>query len=356
MNIIKEYNDLYFSSKGTNDKAKIGVRMKNGKIKKMTVQEVFNTYFIGSREGERKMLVTLQQLGAGVKDIIQVLDIYNTDYQSEVDYKFNQDQWESDENERVRKEKYGDISEKEFNDVNTIISAQGLTASVYRDLRQLFFFEKFHERKLTMGDKEKEFMQQRLNSFENIAEHEPYLSKMMIYRTMGETEFKGISHWAKKHKRMGGDIKSYLSFRHPMMLENVPNEEDIPDDIPVQNHLGGYSQAKEYAKPDAGYKFLLRFTLNKNARELLGNPEQLVLQKISKNATTAKIKSWFDNRDMQVEEIKSGEAHKAGKIGLKNENKGGEALSISLGRNKETQRVFQRLLNRVDLIDVIAPR
>ncbi|MBB6331131.1 hypothetical protein HNP24_002081 [Chryseobacterium sediminis] len=356
MNIKKEYNDLFFSSKGTNDKAKIGIRMKNGKIKRMSVQEVFNTYFIGSREAERKMLVTLQQLGADVKDIIQVLDIYNTDYQSEIDYKFNQDQWESDENEKIRKEKYGDISEKEFNEVNTIISVQGLTASVYRDLRQLFFFEKFHERKLTMGDKEKEFMQQRLDSFGNITESDPDLSKMMIYRTMGETEFKGISEWAKKHKRMGGEIKSYLTFRHSIMDENVPNDEDIPDDIPVQNHLGGYSQAKQYAKADAGYKFLLQFTLKKNARELLGDPEQLVLQKASKNTTTSKIKSWLDNHEMQVEEVKSGEAHKAGKIGLKNENKGGEALSISLGRNKETQRVFQRLLKRVDLIEVIAPK
>ena len=38
-----------------------------------------------------------------------------------------------------------------------------------------------------------------------------------------------------------------------------------------------------------------------------------------------------------------------------NEDKEGEGLSISLGESRDTQEIFQDLLSRIRLIEVIAP-
>lgn len=358
MSIIEKYNNLFFSAKGTNDKARIGIRLKNGQIKIMTVKEVFNTYFIGNRESERKMLETLELMGGDIKDIIQVLDIYNADYLSEGDYKFNHDQWESDKYEKERKEKYGDVSEKERYDVNIIMNARVVTASAYRDLQQLFFIKKFHERRWDKGSKSKEFMRQRLDLLRNETQGTPDLQTMTFYRTMGETEFKGISEWAEKYRAEGGNIKTDLTFNHEIMNTKVFANDNIPNEIPVRHHLGGYSQARWYARPDRHqFKFLVQFVLNKNAKGLLGNPEQLVLQRTSKNTNSAvaKIKSWFEDNGILVEEISNSEGQKAGRIGLKNEDKEGEGLSISLGESRDTQEIFQSLLSRIRLIEVINP-
>lgn len=358
MSIIGKYNNLFFSAKGTNNKAKIGIRLKNGKIKAMTVQEVFNTYFINSRENERKMLETLELMGGDIKDIIQVLDIYNADYLSEGDYKFNHDQWESDKYENERKEKYGDVSEKERHEVNIIMNTQVVTSSVYRDLQQLFFIKKFHERRWDSGSKSKEFMRQRLGLLRNGTEGSPDLHTMTFYRTMGETEFKGISEWAEKYRTEGGNIKTDLTFHHEIMNTKVFANDNIPNEIPVRHHLGGYSQARWYARPDKHqFKFLVQFVLNKNAKGFFGKPDQLVLQRTSKNSNSAvaKIKSWFEDNEIPFEEISNSEGQKAGRIGLKNEDKEGEGLSISLGESRDTQEIFQDLLSRIRLIEVIAP-
>ena len=78
----------------------------------------------------------------------------------------------------------------------------------------------------------------------NGTEGSPDLHTMTFYRTMGETEFKGISEWAEKYRTEGGNIKTDLTFHHEIMNTKVFANDNIPNEIPVRHHLGGYSQSQ----------------------------------------------------------------------------------------------------------------
>ena len=120
----------------------------------MTVQEVFNTYFYKTAGKRKKDAGNPELMGGDIKDIIQVLDIYNADYLSEGDYKFNHDQWESDKYENERKEKIWDVSEKERHEVNIIMNTSCYIFCISGSAA-IVFIKKFHERRWDNGSKSK---------------------------------------------------------------------------------------------------------------------------------------------------------------------------------------------------------
>lgn len=384
--ITEEYKERFFSTKGTNNKAKIGIRTNDGEVKAMTVEQVFNAYFVGNEIGELKMLMKLKDLGADVKDIIHILEIYNEDYNSDK-YRFNEDQWESDKNSKTSQK------ERENHKVNTIISSQNITDSVYRDLRQMFFLEKFHKGRIASDqDPQRIFMKGRHKKLEWI-EGRDYRNKsntktrsekrfddmgiwlekykkstekkgmnnIKIYRTMDRKEFEGICRWFKKYKedcekkKEEKKIEGNLNFTDPVSKKNVHDEVytgQVGAPIPIKNHLGGYSQAKHYAMPDNDYKFLVQFTLNISQKQLL-TYQYLALQEASSHSTIGMIAEWLKKNNNKVVIGSREEGSKRGYIGLKNEEHGNEALSISLGGSKDTRELFQNVISRIDLIEVI---
>jgi hypothetical protein len=280
--------------------ADIKIEDKHGRIQEMSDEEVYKIYFNGT-ENERRLLL---QTGAHADDIKAIL------------YKYN----------KGKKE----------------LKSKNLVSSVHQDLLQAFFQHTYHERR-----------KDNTNAVILANQLPDNTPRMKMYRAMGIEEFAAIKAWLENQNL----VKGRLTVADPEINAAVNSINASPDkSIPIKHHLGGLDQALEYATPSPrNHKFLLEFTMSKTTPQLLQDPNIIALQKQQhERSTVGYIASWQRNRGNTPGEASQNEGHSDSRIGLKNENTGGESLSIAVGNdNAATQALFQSLITRIELYQEI---
>lgn len=224
-------------------------------------------------------------------------------------------------------------------------SIQHLEASVHNDLFQSFFRAGYHQRRAARG------VGGRIPA--NPPENAP---RMKVYRTMGLEEIAQIRKWASLQEDIGVDL-----IADDPDLERAVNARELElanpqagSPLPVRNHLGGFDQANSYSEPGAEPKFLVEFTLTRNAPRQLQDHNIIALQSTLPNAI-GYIHTWHANQPggATPQDASAGEGLAAGRIGLKSENRAGEALSIAIGNRRETRELFQTMVSSIKLVKAV---
>ncbi|PHN02210.1 hypothetical protein [Flavilitoribacter nigricans] len=266
---------------------------------------VYRTYF---RNNEREQRLC-QATGSTPKDIIAILNRYNDD-------------------------------DRGFR------SIQHLESSVHSDLFQSFFRAGYHKRRANLPANQGRIP---VNSPENSP-------RMKVYRTMGARELAEIRKWADQQN----NIKTDLIVGDPDLereVNDIEKDLELPrsgSPLPVRNHLGGYDQATTYTNPGREPKFLIEFTLTRQAPRLLQDTNTIALQYPNPRGAIAQIHQWHNTQfERAPADGGGGEGLSPGRIGLKSENRGGEALSIAIGENTETRELFQTMVSKVKIVNSI---